>query len=99
MPSVRQIAIDLALWVLATPVYAGLALLRLLRNYRFLRAASAWRMRCECGAELWLVGMWRCTCGFTYRGHLLTLCPVCEALPCVIRCYRCGVTTKLPEPA
>jgi hypothetical protein len=46
-----------------------------------------------------LVGMWRCSCGnHVYRGHLLRLCPVCGTVPVVVRCYRCGVTTKLPDP-
>jgi hypothetical protein len=95
----KALAIDLVLWTLASPVYVALALRRLLRNYRFLRVAARAAIRCECGAAVSLVGMWRCTCGFTYRGHLLTVCPVCASLPCVVRCYRCGVTTKLPEPA
>lgn len=87
----------LALHVLASPVYAvrfaGLAATR----YRFLRIATAAGMQCECGAWLSLVGLWKCSCGFTYRGHLLRRCPVCDSVPCVIRCFRCGVTTKLSD--
>jgi hypothetical protein len=96
---VKRIAFDLVLGILASPVYAALALRRTLRNFRFLRIASAALIVCECGERLSLVGMWSCSCGhYVYRGHLLTACPVCGALPCVIRCYRCGITTKLPEP-
>ena len=95
----KSLLIDLGLWILASPIYVALALRRLARNYRFLRIASRPHIRCECGAEVSLVGLWRCSCGFTYRGHLLTVCPVCGSLPCVVRCYRCGVTTKLAEPA
>jgi hypothetical protein len=97
--SIGEKALDLGLLLLASPAYAALALRRALRQYRFLRVAFASSLSCECGAELSLVGMWRCSCRFTYRGHLLSVCPACGALPCVIRCYRCGVTTKLPEPA
>jgi hypothetical protein len=95
---VKRTGLDLGLAILASPVYALLALRRAWRNYRFLRVASAPRITCECGAELSLVGLWRCSCGFTYRGHLLKTCPQCRSLPCVIRCYGCGITTKLPEP-
>jgi hypothetical protein len=52
---------------------------------------------CECGAAVSLVNVWKCSCGFTYRGHLLRVCPVCKTIPRVVRCYACGVTTKLPE--
>jgi len=90
--------LDLVLMILASPVYGILALRRAWRKYCFLRVASTARLWCECGAELSLVGIWRCSCGFTYRGHLLKICPVCGSLPCVVRCYRCGITTKLPEP-
>jgi hypothetical protein len=37
-------------------------------------------------------------CGFTYRGHLLRVCPICFSLPAMVRCYDCGLTTKLPDP-
>ena len=98
MAGVEERALDLALLVLASPVYAALALRRAVRHYRFLGVGFASSLTCECGENLSLVGMWRCSCRFTYRGHLLRVCPVCGALPCVIRCYHCGVTTKLPEP-
>src|SRR5216684_1174789 len=45
-----------------------------------------------------LVGLWRCSCSFIYRGHLLQLCPLCGRVPRIVRCYTCGLTTKLPEP-
>lgn len=98
MANVEEKVLDVALLLLASPVYGAIALRRAVRHYHFLRIAFASSFTCECGEELSLVGMWRCSCRFTYRGHLLWVCPVCGALPCVIRCYRCGVTTKLPEP-
>ena len=98
MASVEEKALDLALLLFASPVYAALALRRTVQHYRFLRVALASNLTCECGEDISLVGMWRCSCRFTYRGHLLRVCPLCGALACVIRCYRCGITTKLPEP-
>lgn len=98
MADLNELALDLALLVLASPVYTALAIRRLIRNYRFMRMASAASIHCACGADLSLVGLWRCSCRFTYAGHLLRVCPVCGTLPCIIRCYHCGVTTKLPDP-
>lgn len=89
---------DVLVLALASPILAMKGLWTAARKGRFLAVASMISMACECGSEISLVGMWRCTCGFTYKGHLLQICPVCGALPCVIRCYVCGVTTKLPEP-
>ena len=86
------------LYSLASPVLAVKAARTGWRKARFLAVASSAFIACDCGAEISLVGLWRCSCGFTYKGHLLTLCPVCGSLPCMVRCYACGVTTKLPEP-
>jgi len=89
---------DLILWVFASPVYFVRGCIRTYRHYRFLGVARTPEILCECGELLSLVGLWKCVCGFTYRGHLLRVCPVCQTLPQVARCYTCGVTTKLPEP-
>ena len=97
MAGVRNPWTDVALFVLASPVLAVKAVRRALQRYRFFRLAMEPAIVCECGATVSLVGFWQCSCGFTYRGHLLRLCPVCGTIPCVVRCYRCGVTTKLPE--
>jgi hypothetical protein len=99
MASMKNPWIDGALFVLASPILALKALRRVVEHYRFFRLAMAPAIICECGAEVSLVGLWRCSCGYTYRGHLLRMCPVCGTIPCVVRCYRCGVTTKLPEAA
>lgn len=88
---------DCVLFVLASPVLTVQALRRAHERYRFFRLAMQPVMDCECGATVSLVGFWRCSCGFTYRGHLLRMCPVCGSIPCVARCYRCGITAKLPE--
>ncbi len=89
---------DVALFLLASPILAVIALHRALRRLRFFLVATRTEIRCECGAVVVLIGLWKCGCGFTYRGHLLTQCPVCSSVPCVARCYRCGVTSKLPDP-
>jgi hypothetical protein len=88
---------DWALLILASPILLFQAGRRALERYRFFELAMQPEMSCECGATISLVGIWRCSCRFTYRGHLLRKCPVCQTIPCVVRCYRCGVTTKLPE--
>jgi len=92
-------SVDLVLWVLASPILFVKWLFRLTRSWRFWRMAYAPRIVCgNCRETIWLLGVWKCGCGFTYRGHLLRECPVCGSLPRMVRCYDCGVTTKLPEP-
>jgi len=85
-------------WVLSLPFRILGSLLRLRDHIRFLRLAAATRISCECGSPISLVGLWRCSCSFTYRGHLLQTCPLCGRIPRICRCYACGLTTKLPEP-
>lgn len=97
--AMKENLLDWVLFVLSSPILAAQALLRAHERYRFFRLAMEAEMLCECGATVSLVGYWRCSCGFTYRGHLLRVCPVCGSIPCVARCYGCGVTTKLPESA
>ena len=97
MAGMRDPWIDAVLLVLASPILAVKALWRAGECYRFVRLATRPSILCECGASVSLVGMWKCSCNFTYRGHLTRVCPVCGTVPCVVRCYRCGVTRKLPE--
>ena len=97
MANMKGTWIDGVLFVVASPVLLLQALRRALERYRFFRLAMQPEFLCECGAPVSLVGLWKCSCAFTYRGHLLHRCPVCGTIPCVARCYRCGVTTKLPE--
>ena len=98
MPRVKVLLGELALFLLASPVMLCLAIRRGLKQLRFFAVASRTQIFCECGEEVALVGLWKCSCGFTYRGHLVTLCPVCASLPKVVRCYQCGVTRRLPDP-
>jgi len=97
MAGMKDAWINAALFVLASPILVVKGVRRGLRRYRFFRLAMESDLVCECGSRVSLVGLWRCSCGFTYRGHLLRACPVCGTIPLVVRCYRCGVTTKLPE--
>ncbi len=97
MASMKDPWVDGALFVLASPILVLQAIRRAIERYRFFRLAMTPAILCQCGAEVPLVGIWKCSCNFTYRGHLLRICPVCGTIPCVVRCYQCGVTTKLPE--
>ena len=91
--------LELMLWLLASPLFLVKGVLALVRKVDFYRTGYQVAIRCRnCGSAISLVGLWRCSCGFTYRGHLLRTCPVCEALPRMVRCYACGVTERLPDP-
>jgi hypothetical protein len=86
---------DGLLWLVASPIAAGAALLR---HVKFWRTAYALQAPCgTCGAAISLVGLWRCRCGYTYRGHVLRECPVCHSLPRMVRCFACGLTQTLPQ--
>ena len=97
MARVKNLWVDGVLFVLASPILFVKWVRRTLERYRFFILAMRSEIICQCGAQVSLLGFWRCPCGFTYRGHLLRMCPVCKTIPCVVRCYRCAVTTKLPE--
>lgn len=87
---------ELLLWLLASPVLAIVAIVRAVRGMRLLRAAMRPTLPCRtCGDPIALLGMWRCHCGYSYQGHLLRICPVCQTLPQVVRCYRCNTTQKV----
>jgi hypothetical protein len=87
----------IALTILASPVLVFKAAWRFRQHIHFLRIASTPAIRCRCGRPIFLVGIWKCACTYTYRGHLLRICPICGRLPRMARCYGCGLTTKLPE--
>lgn len=90
--------LDVVLFLLASPILFLRWVFRLIRRWIFYRMAYTVRITCRnCGAPVSLVGLWRCACGFTYRGHVLRSCPICGALPRMLRCYVCGVTERLPE--
>ena len=92
-------SLDLMLWVLASPILLLRAFVRILRRLRFLKFAYTSALRCKvCHGVISLVGMWRCSCGYTYHGHVLRTCPVCRSLPRMARCFQCGVTRSLPRP-
>jgi hypothetical protein len=88
---------EAALFALASPVLALRAIVTALCKGKFLVMASRTKFLCDCGSDVSLVGLWRCGCGFTYKGHLLQVCPICGTLPRMVRCYACGVTQTLPE--
>lgn len=87
---------DLSLFILASPLLAVRAAFRAVRRIRFLRQALEPWIACRtCGEQIFLVGFWKCGCGFTYEGHVLRYCPVCGSFPAMIRCYQCGATEKV----
>ena len=88
--------LDLILFLLASPVLAIVGIARIIRRFSRLRLAAEPRTVCRtCGGDIVLVGFWRCGCGFTYRGHVLRICPVCGSFPRMIRCFACGATEKV----
>jgi hypothetical protein len=87
------------LWLLATPVLLIKLAVTVLRRWKFYRVAYTPRLTCRnCRSVISLVGLWRCSCGYTYTGHVLRVCPVCGALPAMVRCSVCGVTEVMPQP-
>ena len=87
---------DMVLFILASPILVIRAGVRLVRRAVLLHQAAQPAMPCRtCGNSISLVGFWRCSCGFTYEGHLLRFCPVCGSFPRMIRCYECGATEKV----
>jgi hypothetical protein len=91
--------LTLVLWLLASPILFLKGIQALVRRWRFYREAYRSELTCHnCRSAISLVGLWRCSCGFTYCGHLLRTCPVCATLPRMVRCYTCQTTEKLPEP-
>lgn len=95
----KDFVTDLIMWSLAAPILFVRWLVSVARSVRFWRVAYQSQIVCGCcKARIFLVGIWRCGCGFTYKGHLLRVCPICGSLPRMVRCFNCHVTEKLPEP-
>ena len=92
------LAVELLWWLLASPIMFVRWTMRMIDRLRFWRMAYTSEIRCgNCGAAISLVGIWKCGCHFTYRGHLLRECPICGSVPRMLRCFTCGVTERLPE--
>jgi hypothetical protein len=91
--------LDILAWIAAAPVFVLRAVFRSRHHGRFWTVAYAATLGCQaCGAEISLLGMWECRCGYTYQGNVLRVCPVCHSLPRMIRCFSCGNTEVLPQP-
>jgi hypothetical protein len=96
----NDLVIEILWWVAASPLLFVRWLVRMVAWIRFLKVAYAPEVRCgNCGEAISLVGIWKCSCHFTYRGHLLRECPICGSTPRMVRCFACGVTERLPEIA
>lgn len=85
-------------WFLASPILLVRFIARIVRYIEFWSMAYRHEIFCRnCGSAISLVGIWRCKCGYTYKGHLLRACGVCGTVPRMARCFCCGTTEKLPE--
>jgi hypothetical protein len=86
-------------WLVVSPILLVRLILHAFRQFDFWAMSYRHEIVCRnCGGGISLVGIWRCRCGYTYKGHLLRPCPVCDALPRMARCFQCGVTKELPKP-
>jgi hypothetical protein len=89
--------LDIAIWLLMSPILLVRSIFRTFRWLDFWTMAYRHEIQCRnCGGAISLVGIWRCRCGYTYKGHLLRACPICDGNPSMVRCVQCGVTEKLP---
>ena len=87
------------LTALAAPILFVRWMLQHSCRWRSLTMSYTPYVKCRnCAGQVSLVGIWRCGCGHTYRGHLMRDCPVCGSFPKMVRCYACGVTEVLPQP-
>jgi hypothetical protein len=83
-------------YMLALPFLIIWGMIRIARYVRLLTLSVSPSIACiGCRSEVALLGIWRCRCGFTYKGHLMRPCPVCARVPRVVRCLNCSVTTQL----
>ncbi len=83
-------------YMIALPFLCGWFLYRSVRHLFRLSVSMKTEVSCpNCGLAVSLVGIWQCTCGFTYAGNLIMECPVCATVPRFVRCPRCQVTRKL----
>lgn len=95
----NRVAFMIIRFVVASPILLARFILRAFLWADFWAMAYRHEILCRnCSRAISLVGIWKCKCGFTYKGHLLRSCPVCDSVPRMVRCFRCGITEKLPEP-
>ena len=85
--------------ILASPFLLVDWCVRSIGRWSYWKVAYSSSIICSnCGESISLVGLWACSCKYTYSGHLLRTCPVCSSFPRMVRCFECGITEKLPEP-
>lgn len=94
----RKFALDALLFFCASPILLIRGCFRLRRRIRFWIVSYSTEIACvHCRTKISLVGMWKCSCGYTYAGSALRYCPVCSSLPRTLRCVACGASRLLPE--
>ncbi len=75
-------AIDIFLFLLASPILLLKWLVQSIRRCVFWKVAYSTRIMCQnCGEYISLLGQWKCDCGHEYQGHLLRRCPFCQTTP------------------
>ena len=73
-------------WLILIPILVVRFILHAFQRLDFWIMSYRHEVLCRnCGSAISLVGIWRCKCGYTYKGHLLRTCPVCSALPRMTR--------------
>ena len=84
------------LFSLALPTLIVVWLVRGARAAWACRHALSTHLKCRhCRERIELVRPWKCSCGYTFLGHLLRKCAVCGSRPQMIRCGQCGMTWKI----
>lgn len=86
----------MVLYLFSLPLLLIWHLIRGIRGLRSLHHAQITSIQCSnCNYHISLVGIWKCACGYTYRGHVMRCCPQCSRTANLVRCLRCQVTYKL----
>lgn len=89
---------EIVRWLIVIPILLFRFILVGFGRFDFWVTAYRHEIVCRnCNSAISLVGIWRCRCGYTYRGHLMRSCPVCDAMPRMVRCFQCGTTEELPK--
>ncbi len=98
----NRILLTLALHVLATPVYAVIAIRKLLRARRGAAVLRRGTVLCPYdGTSIPLARMNICTCGYVSASSLVLPCEFCGQAPgnpAFVECLACGATVPVFVP-
>jgi len=86
-----KIASGILVWSIKAPFHLGVALGRLWAARVLLQES----IPCStCGTPIPQLGLWECSCSFSFYSAYFAPCPLCRAVPLFIVCGRCGASTK-----